>query len=462
LNFKTENPEVEKIDGLQTAIQIQNVFREIARSVMPAVVSINVESEVAVQNPFPDMFRDDPFFRRFFGDPGEEQKRPMQAHGSGFIFTTDGYLFSNHHVVDKATKITVTLSDDRVFDATVIGTDPETDIAILKIEGENLPVAALGNATESEVGDWVIAIGNPFGLAGTYTFGTVSAIGRPGMQSGFQQFIQTDTPVNPGNSGGPLVNIRGQVIGINTAIHSRTGGYMGISFAVPIETAKNVAFQIVETGRVVRGYLGVVPGELDATTRETFRLRDNEGVLISRVEPDSPAEKSGLKMGDIITKVNNTPVNRPDRLQREIGELPPGSEVNIEILRENRRQTIKVTLTRRPVGDEWTRDRRPDREPEEEKPSGTVEFHGATFEAPSSQYLQRHGAEYGVVVANVERGSIFAGVLRRGEIVVGVNGETIRNIDDIQRFADRNKNARAFTFMIVREGFLVYRSVRRR
>ena len=462
LEFKTKNPEVENIKGLQNVLEIQNLFRQIANTVMPAVVSIHVESEVKVRNPQHEFFGNDPFFRRFFGLPEEELKRRIQGQGSGTIVTPDGYVFSNNHVIDGAQKITVKLLDDRTFEAEVVGTDPETDIAILKIDGENLPYAALGDPTLSEVGDWVISIGNPFGLEGTYTFGTISAIGRPGMMSGFQQFIQTDTAVNPGNSGGPLVNMRGQVIGINTAIHSRTGGYMGISFAVPIDIARDVATQILETGRVVRGYLGIVPGNLDDTSRRNLKLKDDEGVLVSEVVEGGPADKAGIQMGDIVTKINNVPVNRPDRLQRQIGSISPGENVRIEILRQGKRKTIDVTLLARPVGEEWKKDQAPERRPESpDKPAAEVSFNGALFQEPSEEYLKRHRAKYGVVVSSVERGSNFAGVLRRGEIVVGINETTIRNIDDMKKFAEDNRKTGSFTFMIVTNGRMIYRSIDR-
>lgn len=460
LQFKTENTEVENIKGLNNILEMQKVFRTIANTVMPAVVSIHVESEVAVRHPHHEFFGNDPFFRRFFGIPEDEQKRRVQGQGSGTIFTPDGYIFSNNHVVENAGKITVKLLDERTFDAVIVGSDPETDIAVLKIDGEGLPYAALGDPTLSEIGDWVIAIGNPFGLTGTYTFGTISAIGRPGMMSGFQQFIQTDTAVNPGNSGGPLVNIRGQVIGINTAIHSRTGGYMGISFAVPIDIAQNVASQIVETGKVVRGYLGVIPGNIDAASRRNLKLNDKEGILVSRVVEDGPADKAGLKMGDIITKVNGVPVNRPDRLQRQIGKKAPGTDVELEILRQHRRKTFAVTLSERPGAEEWDKGRTPERRPDRpDRPSGSVNFKGAVFDEPSESYLQRHGAESGVVVASVERGSKFAGVLRQGEIVTAVNKRRIQNISDMKQFAEKNADTASFTFSIVREGHMIYRSI---
>jgi serine protease Do len=460
LKFKNENREVEKIEGLDSIVKMQNVFRQIAKSVMPAVVSIHVEGEVTMRNPHAELFRRDPFFKRFFGEMDEQQKRKIQGQGSGFIFTPDGYIFSNHHVINNAKKITVTLSDERSFEAKLVGSDPETDIALLKIEADNLPVAAIGDPSQSEIGDWVIAIGNPFGLAGSYTFGTISAIGRPGMQSGFQQFIQTDVPVNPGNSGGPLVNIRGQVIGINTAIQSRTGGYMGISFAVPVDIAKDVASQIASTGKVVRGYLGIVPAEIDPATRKIMKLKDDEGILVSKMEPGSPAEKSGLLAGDIITKVNNIPVNRPDKLQREIGAIKPGSSVSLEVLRENKKIRISVTLLARPVGDEWNNQKQADKlENQNAVSSDQYNFNGTVFREAPQNYLSRNGANYGLAVISVKNGSLFSGILRKGEIVTEINNIQLKNIQDLKNFAENNKKTKSYTLKVVKGGFLSLRSI---
>ncbi len=462
LGFESENREIASLDGLDSALKLQNIYRQIAKTVQPAVVSINVESEQTVRNPYSDFFND-PFFRRFFGGdnnfgPGapREFKRKLQAMGSGFIVTKDGYLFSNHHVVKDATKIVVILSDNRRFDAQVVGSDPETDIAVLKIKANNLPVVPLGDSGTVEVGDLIVAIGNPFGLAGTYTTGIVSAVGRPGM-SGFQRFIQTDAAVNPGNSGGPLVNIRGQVIGINSAIQSMTGGYQGISFAVPVNTAKNIANQIVSKGRIDRGYIGINISPLDATTRKMLGLTGDEGVTVSRVEKGSPAEKAGVKNGDIITRVNGDIVNSPENLQITIGSLTPGSTARLEIYRNKRRMNINVKLDNRP-GETAKADPREDKTP----PSGeTHEFQGVTFAEAPKRTLEQNGAEFGVLVRDVAGNSPLAGALESGVIVAGINGTDIRNLSDLKAFANRNKNARDLTFLVVKDGFVYYRGIER-
>ncbi len=460
LSFETDNKQVGSIDGMDTALKLQSVYRNIAKTIMPAVVSINVESVQVVQNPYSQFFND-PFFRQFFGEEGQnmpkEYKRKLQAMGSGFIVTKDGYLFTNFHVVNNATKIVVILSDKRQFDAKVIGTDPETDIALIKINANNLPVVAIGDSGDVQVGDLAVAIGNPFGLSGTYTSGIISAVGRPGMTSGFQRFIQTDTPINPGNSGGPLVNIKGQVIAINAAIQSQTGGYQGIGFAIPINIAKNIANQIVDHGKIVRGYLGITPTALDATTRKLLGISDNEGVMISKVEKGSPAEKAGLKKGDIITKVNNESVNAPEDLQVDIGSLKPGSMTKIEFYRDKKKTEVDLKLEERPS--EIARANQPSEESNSTTNGETFNFMGAVFVAPSDSILQQNGADFGVMVSEVKDDSIFAGTLEEGSIVSGINQVDIKTLNDLKTFASKNKNTKSFTFLIVKDGFMYYRGV---
>ncbi len=462
VNFKTENKEVQKVEGFTEVLNMQKVFRKIAETVMPATVNIYVESEVTVQNPYgQNPFFNDPFFRKFFEMPemGEDQKRKMQAQGSGVIISPDGYIFSNHHVVKDATKITVMLADNREFKAKLVGVDPETDVAILKIDGKDLPYAAIGNSDDVQVGDWAIAIGNPFGLAGSFTVGFVSALGRPGMNSGFQSFIQSDTAVNPGNSGGPLVNIQGQVIGINTAIQSQSGGYQGISFAVPINTVITVAKQILEKGTVERGFLGIYPDNLDETTRKHFKLSNKEGIIISRVIENSPAQKAGLQQGDIITKINGKEINDPAALQRMVGSLEPNSKISIEYLRNNTRKEVSVILAKR--GDKVADNDDTNANPGTDQDQSSFEFKGATFRAPSSQELSQNGAQYGVIVTDITGKSIFSGSLRPGEIVVGINNTRIKNMADLKLFADSNKSTSSFTIAIIYKGYLYYRGVER-
>lgn len=460
LSFDTENKEVTTADGFEVAQKLQNIYRKIAKSIMPATVSINVESEQVVQNPYSDFFND-PFFRRFFGEEGvnpggpKEYKRKLQAMGSGFIVTKDGYLFSNFHVVKNATKIVVVLADNRKFDAKVIGTDPETDIAVLKINANNLPVVPLGDSGEVQIGDLVVAIGNPFGLSGTYTTGTISYIGRPGM-SGYQRFIQTDAPINPGNSGGPLVNIKGQVIGINAAIQSMTGGYQGISFAIPINIVKNIAGQIVSKGRIERGYIGINISPLDNTTRKLLGLSDSEGVMVSKVEKDSPAEKAGMKKGDIIIKVNDESVNNPEDLQMTIGSLKPGSDAKMELYRDRKKMAVTVRLNNRPgeVADNNKQGHESDATTAE-----TFDFEDTQFADATKAYLEQNGADFGVVVKSIKDNSILSGALEPGLIISQINGVDIKNLRDLKSFANKSRGSSSYTFLIVKDGFVYYRGI---
>jgi len=461
LEFESRNKVVEATPELDFALKLQTVYRNIAKSIMPAVVNIQVEGEQVIRNPYSDFFND-PFFRKFFGDEfggPKEFRRRLQATGSGFIVTRDGYIFSNYHVVKDAKKIVVFLSDGRRFEAKVVGVDPETDVALLKIDANDLPFAPLGNSDELEVGDFVVAIGNPFNLSWTYTTGIVSAIGRKGMVSGFQRFIQTDAAVNPGNSGGPLVNIRGQVIGINTAIQSQTGGYQGISFAIPINIAKSVSKQLITHGNIERGFLGINIMPIDDVTRKALKLDNDEGVMVAGVEPQGPADKAGIKKGDIITRVQNKKVGTPEDLMYEVGNNTPGSLVTVEVVRNKRRMEFQVKHKERPS--QIASKEQPEKERREERDSSTVEFLGATFINASKDLLSRNSVEFGVVIKSIDENSPLYDVLAPGLIIVGINDSEIRNLNDLRRFADRNKNEKRFVFLIAKDGMLFYKGIER-
>ena len=345
--------------GLENLRQTGQAFRAVAKEVSPAVVFIQVEktTEQPQMSPFASPFNGpfgDDFFRRFFGTPpqghghGTMPKREMRAQGSGFIISPDGLIMTNNHVVGGADKVTVRLHDGREFTAKVVGTDPPTDVAVIKIDANDLPVAQLGDSDKLEVGDWVLAIGNPFGLSHTLTAGIVSAKGRSGIGlADYENFIQTDAAINPGNSGGPLVNLDGQVVGINTAIFSRSGGYMGIGFAIPINMAKQIRDQLVENGTVTRGQLGVYIQDLTDDLAQSFGLKDSKGILISKVIEDSPAAKAGLKQGDIVLKADGKPVGKVNEFRNGIAMTAPGTVVRLDILRNGKPEQIKVTIGKR-------------------------------------------------------------------------------------------------------------------
>ena len=314
-----------------------------ARKAAPAVVSINT-SKAAVRHPRSN----DPWFQFFFGDQADQQTQA--GLGSGVIISPDGYILTNNHVVEGADEIEVTLTDSRRARARVIGTDPETDLAILKIELDKLPVIVLGNSDQLAVGDQVLAIGNPFGVGQTVTSGIVSALGRSQLGiNTFENFIQTDAAINPGNSGGALVDVNGNLLGINTAIYSRSGGSMGIGFAIPVSTAKMVLDSIVKDGQVTRGWIGVEPSELSPELAETFGVKATEGVIVTGVLQDGPGALGGMRPGDVILRVAGTNINSVPNLLSTVAALKPGEPATFEVQRANQVVELSVTPGLRPA-----------------------------------------------------------------------------------------------------------------
>ena len=325
-------------------------FTDLYEQQAPAVVSIDVTQTVK-RSQFPDLSEDDPFyefFRRFGQIPrGRERPRDFeqQSVGSGFILTSDGQILTNAHVVDEATEVLVKLQDKREFRAKVIGTDKRTDVALLKIDATGLPKVTIGDAQKLRVGEWVAAIGKPFGLENTITAGIVSAKGRElPQENNLVPFIQTDVPINPGNSGGPLFNMKGEVIGINSLIFSRTGGYMGLAFAIPIDVAMNVATQLQEKGRVTRGRIGVQIQEVTKETADAFGLPKATGALVNSVEKGGPAEKGGIESGDIILKADGHTVNSSSELPRIITQVKPGSKITLQVWRKGATKDLSVMV----------------------------------------------------------------------------------------------------------------------
>ncbi|HWI14055.1 MAG TPA: DegQ family serine endoprotease, partial [Burkholderiales bacterium] len=323
-------------------------FTDIVEKQGPAVV--NISTTQTARNPLaqqmPNVPEDDPFyefFRRFVPNPGPREFQ-SQSLGSGFIISPDGYLLTNAHVVEAADEITVKLTDKRELKAKVIGFDKRTDIALLKIDAAGLPVVRLGDPTKLRVGEWVIAIGSPFGFENSVTAGIVSAKGRSLPQENFVPFIQTDVAVNPGNSGGPLFNLRGEVVGINSQIYSRTGGFMGLSFAIPIDVAQDVANQLKTAGKVTRGRIGVVIQPLTRELADGFGLKNPQGALVNSVEKGGPAEKAGIEAGDVILRFDGKPVSSSEDLPRMVGSTKPGTRVPIQVWRNKAARDVQVTV----------------------------------------------------------------------------------------------------------------------
>lgn len=346
-------------EQLQSPVNLSDAFKQVARTLKPSVVSISSVKRVEAARPggrrdlgekrIPDDFRNffgDDFFDRFFFEmPSPRRGFQQQGLGTGVIIRDDGYIVTNNHVVADADEVKVTLSDRRQFTAEVVGTDKATDVAVLKIDAQNLKSAAWGDSSLLEVGDWVLAIGSPFGLEQTVTAGIVSAKGRANVGiTDYEDFIQTDAAINPGNSGGPLVNLRGQVVGINTAIASRSGGNMGVGFAIPSDMASSVLEKLIDYGEVQRGYVGAGIQDLTADLAASFGFEGINGVLVGDVVADGPAAKAGLTGGDIVLEFNGKPVNSSSRLRNAVAATPPGTKAKLKVFRDGREMSIDVQI----------------------------------------------------------------------------------------------------------------------
>ncbi|MCC5870104.1 MAG: DegQ family serine endoprotease [Gammaproteobacteria bacterium] len=399
----------------------------VIEEVSPSVVNIAVRGSVEVRNPF----MDDPFFRRFFGTPeqGPGQRRRFQSAGSGVIVDAEqGYLITNHHVIENAEEITITLVDGRELTAEVIGSDRGSDVAVLKVEPKNLRAIKLADSDASRVGDFVVAIGNPFGLQHTVTSGIVSALGRSGLNpDGYEDFIQTDASINPGNSGGALINLRGELIGVNTAIFSaRGGGNIGIGFAIPVNMARAIMDQIIEFGEVRRGLLGVNIFPVTPSTAEAYGLSEARGALVVQVAPGSAAEEAGVQIDDVIVSVNGRKIDDPNQLRNVIGLMRVGEQVRLEVIRDGRSRTLTATLQETGTlaadsGDAGAID------------SALEGAQLANYTSSRPNYIGQDG----VIVTEVTDGSPAAQRgLRNGDIILAVNRNRVRNLTELQAAID--------------------------
>lgn len=386
--------------------------------VTPAVVNIATSGTVQVRgNPL----LDDPFFRRFFDMPEVPQQRRTQSLGSGVIVDADkGYILTNNHVIKHADQIKVTLRNGSTYDAELVGTDPGSDVAVIQIDADNLTAIPLADSESLRVGDFVVAIGNPFGLGQTVTSGIVSALGRSGLGiQGYEDFIQTDASINPGNSGGALVNLDGELIGVNNAIFSQSGGNIGIGFAIPINMAHKVMQQLIEYGEVRRGRLGAQAQDLTPELAHAFGLKQGAGAVITQVDEGSPADKAGLKAGDIITAVNGEPIRDANDLRNAIGLRPIDSKVQLELLREGKPRTLTAVIKESVSQSE-----------------GGEKLHahltGASFsEIPESHPL--YGRIEGVLVSGIKQGSpAWSAGLRPGDVIVSVNRQQIKSVAEMR------------------------------
>lgn len=420
--------------NIELLSRMSDAFATLVKKVEPAVVFVQVSKTLqggqlgGGQGGDPFGLFNDPMFQRFFGPQFRpRQRRPRKfkqmGQGSGFIITHDGYIMTNNHVVGEADEIDVKLTDGRKFRAKVIGTDPKSDVAVIKIDAKGLPVVPLGDSEKLKVGEWVLAIGNPFGLTHTVTVGVVSAKGRSHLGiNDYEDFIQTDAAINPGNSGGPLINIRGEVVGMNTAIFSRNGGSMGIGFAIPVNMAKAVKDQLLKNGKVVRGWLGVIIQDIDDELAKSFDLKKSEGVLVAEVSPDSPADRGGLRQGDVILRLNGEVVDDVGDLRNRIALTAPGTKISLDILRNGKHRTLKVKIGEQPDSKIVSK--------ANHKLLGKL---GLVVQDLTPDLAQQFGyAEgQGVLVAEVEPGSPAASVgMRAGQLIEETNRVPVHNMKE--------------------------------
>ncbi len=433
----------------------------------PAVVNISTKSKKSMYRfrhnlRIPDFPQNSPFnefFRHFFdeqrrgyggggeGDEGDGEDDGVltpQSLGSGFIISSDGYVLTNNHVIDDADEIVVRLNDRREFEAKVVGSDKQSDTALLKIDAKDLPTVKIGKSSDLKVGEWVLAIGSPFGFDYSVTQGIVSAMGRSLPRENYVPFIQTDVAINPGNSGGPLFNLNGEVVGVNSQIYSRTGGFMGLSFAIPIEVAMNISEQLRTNGKVSRGWLGVIIQDVTRDLADSFGMKQPSGALVSKILPDSPAEKAKLKPGDIIMEFNSKEIKNSSELPPLVGSSEVNKPSKLSILRQGKKVELDVTIGELPSDDEM-----------EAKTKRVGETSnkalGLKVKDLSEQQMEKMQlSEGGVVVYEVGPGAGMAAGIRRGDVIQMLDGKKIRNTDDFKKAVDGLKAGRSVAVLVQR------------
>lgn len=442
-----------------------NGFTEVAKRVTPAVVNITtVMTEKISDGPSPsDELRDrmEEFFGKPFGPRGRgpnpwEHQGPRKGQGSGVIISLDGYILTNNHVIAKARAVSVTLPDKREFKGKIVGVDPKADLAVVKVDATNLPVVPWGDAAKLQVGEYVLAVGNPFGLNSTVTLGIVSAVGRGHMGiTQYEDFIQTDAAINPGNSGGALVNTNGELVGINTAIFSQSGGYQGVGFAVSTTMAKPIYESLVKTGKVVRGYLGIGLQDLTQDLAKSFSLKEAKGTLVSDVKEDSPADQAGLKQGDVIIGFQRTPIEDGVALQRLVTRSPVGSKVSLKVIRDGREHELTVR-----IGEQ------PEQEKVAKVEGGEHDYALAGLSVEdlnqnTARELGYKGKSQGVVVTNIEpdSGAEKAGLVP-GDVIQEVNRRPVRSVKDFEKVSSDLKKGSTILILVNRRGSALFLSAK--
>jgi serine protease Do len=443
-------------ESRNTLSKLSQALDEVANIARPAVVNISTTSTVTMEdNPFGDMFND-PFFRHFFGDPnehpGQKRKRKSSGLGSGVIVSEQGYILTNNHVVQGAEDIKVTLYDKREFKGKIVGTDPRTELAVIMITAKDLPTLKFGESGKLKTGDIVLAIGSPFGLSQTITMGIVSAVGRSNIGlADFEDFIQTDAAINPGNSGGALVNSSGELVGINTAIFSTSGGYMGIGFAIPSDMAKTVMDSIIKHGKVVRGWLGVSIQNLTPELAKSLGIKETEGALIAGIESNSPADKAGFKRGDLVIALDGKKIIDSTSLRNMVSATAPGKKVDFKIIREGKEQTITATLG----------------EYKEKKIAKKTEYNNIMKDVTVQELtpgiqdkLNLPENLTGVVITNVGQDSPSEGLLQPGDVIEEINKMAIRSVQDYDKAVSKLGENDPVLLLIYRNGGSVYLTIR--
>lgn len=445
---------------LEALRRIGQGFSQVVDEIAPSVVNVRVSKEVkGSPHPFGgapfDFFGDNPF-GQFFEMP-EGGDYVERGSGSGVIVSADGYILTNNHVISGVDEITVVMADGEQFDAKVVGADPQTDIAVVKVDAKDLPAAKLGDSDKIEVGEWVLAVGNPFELQNTVTAGIISARGRSGINtmsaSAYEDFIQTDAAINPGNSGGPLVNLDGEVIGINTAIATRTGGNMGIGFAIPINMAKQVMEQLIDTGKVTRGWLGVIIQTITPELKEQFNLKTNEGALVGDVDEDGPAKKAGMRRGDVIVEFQGEKIKDVNHLRNLVAATKVGTMAEVKVNREGKLTTLRVKIGELPA-----------------KAVAMGRQEGGGFEgewgfevtnmSPSLRdHLGLPEGQGGVVVTSVSATSdAYEKGLRKGDVVIEANRQPVSNVDDFNRAMSGVNGGDQVLLVVITGGYSRYLS----
>jgi Do/DeqQ family serine protease len=402
-------------------------FTMAAENTVPTVVHVKTSyAKRAVSNPFMDPFQ------FFWGQPAPQiQQQQPQSTGSGVIISDDGYIVTNNHVVDDAESVEVTLDDKRTYTAKIIGTDPSTDLALLKIEEKGLPFAAYGNSDAVKVGEWVLAVGNPFNLTSTVTAGIVSAKARnihilPDQKFPIESFIQTDAAVNPGNSGGALVNTNGELIGINAAIASNTGSYSGYSFAIPVNMVKKVVNDLMEFGNVQRGFIGVSIRDIDAEFAKEKKITKLDGVYVSGLTEGGSAQEAGIKEGDVITKINDINIKSSPELQEQVGRYRPGDKINVTVLRNSAEKMMAVTLKNKEGNTKIGK-------------TEIVNVLGARLEAVQDGELGKLGIEGGVKVKDLQNGKLKNAGIREGFIITSIDNKPVNDAEDVSNYLDKKQ-----------------------